>query len=39
MNGNNCIYQIISSEIMEENRNKNISIIDFGECEERLKKI
>ena len=33
-----CIYQIISSEIMEENRNKNISIIDFGECEERLKK-
>ena len=37
MNGRNSIYQVISSEMMEENKNKNLSIIDFGECEERLK--
>ena len=39
INGYNAIYQIISSEIMDENKNKNISIIDFGECEELLKKV
>ena len=37
--GDNCIYQVISSESMEENKKKNISIIDFGVCEERLKRI
>ena len=36
-NGDNSIYQIISSKSMEENKNKNISIIDFGACEEKLK--
>ena len=37
--GENAIYQIISSLNMDENENKNISIIDFGECETKLKKI
>ena len=37
--GENAIYQIISSINMNENENKNISIIDFGECEAILKKI
>ena len=39
INGNNAVYQIISSEVMDENINKNISIIDFGECEEKLKNV
>ena len=39
INGYNVIYQIISSEVMDENINKNISIIDFGECEKKLKYI
>ena len=39
INGNNVVYQVISSEVMDENINKNISIIDFGECEEKLKKV
>ena len=39
INGNNAIYQIISSEAMKENINKNISIIDFGECEKTIKRI
>ena len=33
----NAIYQIISSLNMNVNENKNISIIDFGECETILK--
>ena len=39
VNGNNAIYQIISSEKMDENKNKNISIIELGECGEKLKKM
>ena len=39
VNGSNTIYQVASSEAMQENKNKNISIIDFGECEELLKKV
>ena len=35
--GENAIYQIISSLNMNVNENKNISIIDFGKCEEILK--
>jgi len=31
--GDNTIYQIISSKKMSENENTNISIIDLGECE------
>ena len=38
INGNNVIYQIISSEKMDENNNKNISIIELGECGEIIKK-
>ena len=37
INGNNVVYQVISSELMDENINKNISIIELGECEEKLK--
>ena len=37
INGNNVNYQIVSSGVMDENKNKNLSIIDFGECEEKLK--
>ena len=37
INGNNAVYQVISSEVMEENIDKNISIIDFGDCEKKLK--
>ena len=37
INGNNVVYQFISSEAMDENLDKNISIIDFGECEKKLK--
>ena len=37
INGNNAIYQIISSEVMNDNINKNISIIDFGDCGEKIK--
>ena len=36
--GNNALYQIISSEAKNQNKNKNISIIDFSKCEEILKK-
>ena len=36
--GNNALFQIISSEAMNQNKNKNISIIDFSKCEELLKK-
>ena len=39
INGNNVVYQVISSEEMDDNLDKNISIIDFGECEEKLKKV
>ena len=35
--GENAIYQIISSEVMNENKDKNLSIIDFGECKQILK--
>ena len=35
--GDNVVYQIISSEKMYENKNKNISIIDLGDCGEKLK--
>ena len=37
--GNNAIYQIISSDSINSNKNKNsnISIIEFGECEKKLK--
>ena len=38
IDGENAIYQIISSLNMNDNLNKNISIIDFGECETRLRK-
>ena len=31
--GDNIIYQVISSKKMSENENTNISIIDLGECE------
>ena len=37
INGNNVVYQLISSEAMDDNLDKNISIIDFGECETKLK--
>ena len=37
--GDNVVYQIISSENMEDNKNKNISIIDLGDCETKLKKL
>ena len=37
--GNNVVYQIISSENMEDNINKNISIIYLEECAEKLKEI
>ena len=36
--GSNALYQIVSSEAMNQNKNKNISIIDFSKCEEILKK-
>ena len=39
INGNNIVYQITSSEAMDENINKNISYIDFGVCEEKIKKV
>jgi len=35
--GENAIYQIISSEAMNENKGKNLSIIDFGVCKQILK--
>jgi len=38
INGENSLFQIVSSEAMGDNKNKNISIIDFGACEELLKK-
>ena len=37
--GNNVVYQIISSENMEENIKENISIIYLEECAEKLKEI
>ena len=37
LNGGNSFYQIITSNNMEDNNNNNLSIIDFGECETRLK--
>ena len=37
IDGENSIYQIISSLKMNENYDKNLSIIDFGQCEEILK--
>ena len=39
INGNNAVFQLVSSEVKDENIDKNISIIDFGECEKKLKKI
>jgi hypothetical protein len=39
INGDNAVYQFISSEAMDENLDKNISVIDFGECEKKLKNI
>ena len=36
--GENTIYQLISSKKMAENDNTNMSIIDLGECEEKLLK-
>ena len=39
INGNNSIYQIISSEKMDDNKNRNVSIIELGECGEKLKKM
>ena len=36
--GENTVYQIISSKNMNENNNKNLSIIDFGECENILER-
>ena len=36
LDGNNTIYQIISSNKMQENENTNISIMDLGECEKIL---
>ena len=36
LEGSNTIYQIISSNKMQENENTNISIIDLGECEKIL---
>jgi len=39
INGNNVIYQIISSEKMDDNKNRNVSIIELGECGEKLKKM
>ena len=35
--GNNVIYQITSSDNININKKSNISIIDFGECEKKLK--
>ena len=35
--GENAVYQIISSDNMKENKNKNISIIDLGQCSTILK--
>ena len=35
--GNNVVYQIISSDNMNQNKKSNISVIDFGECEKKLK--
>ena len=37
INGGNSYYQIIASTNMGENNNNNRSIIDFGECETKLK--
>ena len=34
--GENTIYQLISSEEMSSNENTNISIIDLGDCEKKL---
>ena len=34
--GNNAIYQIVSSTKMTDNENSNLSIIDLGECERIL---
>ena len=35
--GENIVYQIISSQNMNDNNNNNLSIIDFGDCENILK--
>ena len=35
--GNNVAYQIISSDNKNINKKSNISIIEFGECEKKLK--
>ena len=35
--GNNVIYQITSSDNININKKSNISIIEFGECEKKLK--
>ena len=37
--GANAVYQIISSKNMNENFDKNLSILDLGECENELKRI
>ena len=36
--GDNVVFQIISSENMEQNINKNVSIIYLGDCADKLKK-
>jgi len=35
--GNNVVYQITSSDNININKKSNISIIEFGECEKKLK--
>ena len=35
--GDNVVFQIISSENMEQNINKNVSIIYLGDCADKLK--
>ena len=39
INGHNVNYQIVSSEVIDENKNKNVTIIDFDKCEEKLKNL
>ena len=35
--GNNIIYQISTTNIVKNNKNNNISSIDFGNCENKIK--
>ena len=37
INGENALLQVVSSDAMGENKDKNITIIDFGLCEEIIK--